>query len=346
VLLCAVAVGAALGVRPGGMFLLSYAPVACVARLFTERGLDAPVWRRTALRLAVGGVLAWACMLVAWPWAQMAPLSRPFKAAWLAAHFSWRGRVLFDGALVDADALPRRYLPTWFALTLPETYLLGAACALTLLYLSARGRRHPRQALGLMCLIWSAFLPLSAALITRPVLYDGHRHFLFLLPPLAALVGLAISEFIAETALPGWLRLATLGAFALASALTLRDMLALHPFEYVYFNRISGGLAAAQDRFETDYWGATYGEGIDWVVNHLHPPLGRPLRVGSCNVSDELNYYFARNPEAHGRFEFVDDPARADILLATTRFDCHKSDGKLLHVVERSNVPLLYVIRR
>ena len=37
-------------------------------------------------------------------------------------------------------------------------------------------------------------------------------------------------------------------------------------------------------------------------------------------------------------------PAR--ILLATTRYNCHKRPGKTLHVVERKDVPLVYVIEQ
>jgi hypothetical protein len=36
----------------------------------------------------------------------------------------------------------------------------------------------------------------------------------------------------------------------------------------------------------------------------------------------------------------------ADIFLASTRSDCHKTAGEVLHVVERMGVPLLYVIRK
>jgi hypothetical protein len=42
-------------------------------------------------------------------------------------------------------------------------------------------------------------------------------------------------------------------------------MAALHPYEYIYFNRIFGGLPAAYDRFETDYFGLSLREGMEWI---------------------------------------------------------------------------------
>ena len=35
-----------------------------------------------------------------------------------------------------------------------------------------------------------------------------------------------------------------------------------------------------------------------------------------------------------------------DILLATTRWDCQKTPGLVIHVIDREGIPLLYVIRR
>jgi hypothetical protein len=354
VALCGVSIGAALGVRPGGMFLLAYPALAALARAWVAQRasgragswqLHAPVWRQTALRLGIVGAIAWLGMLVAWPWAQLSPVLRPLQAALAASHFSWRGKMLFAGKLIESTALPHSYLPTWFAVTLPETYALTLLCAIPLLWLAARRRRSGLQVLGIGCLVLAVLLPLVGVLVTQPVLYDGHRHFLFVLPPMAALAGYAFSEFLVEASLPAAVRgAALLGLVALAK-LVLWDMATMHPYEYSYFNRLSGGLAAARTRFETDYWGASYSEGIAWVVEHVAPLPDRPLRVASCNVPEELDYFLQQAHESPRLFQLESNPAFADIFLATTRADCHKTAGEVLHVVERMGVPLLYVIR-
>ena len=219
-------------------------------------------------------------------------------------------------------------------------------CAIPLLWLAARRRRSGLQVLGVACLVLAVLLPLVGVLVTRPVLYDGHRHFLFVLPPMAALAGYAFSEFLVETSLPAAVRGAALVGLLAVAKLVLWDMAALHPYEYAYFNRLSGGLAAAQTRFETDYWGASYSEGIAWVVAHVPPLPDRPLTVASCNIPEELDYFLHQAHESPRLFQLASDPERADIFLATTRFDCYKTPGEVLHIVERMGVPLLYVIRR
>ena len=67
---------------------------------------------------------------------------------------------------------------------------------------------------------------------------------------------------------------------------TIADMIALHPYESVYFNRlIAGGLRSAAGSYETDYWGNSYREGVEWLVTHYGPSASatQPIRVASCS---------------------------------------------------------------
>ena len=47
-------------------------------------------------------------------------------------------------------------------------------------------------------MVFAALLPVAIAIVTRPAMYNGIRHFLFVIPPLAVLGGLA-AGFIIET---------------------------------------------------------------------------------------------------------------------------------------------------
>jgi hypothetical protein len=347
------ACGCALGVRSGGMFLLAYpvAAASCKLALAHARGtLPAPLGRSAgtlALRLGCTLLLAWAIMILAWPWAWSAPFSRPFRAARIATQFHWKHAVLFAGESVMSTELPRSYLPTWFAISLPESWIVAALSGVGA-WLAAR-RRPARPAnervlaLGLLALFVLA--PIAAVLVRRPVLYDAQRHFLFVLPPAAALAGIALDRCFAE---PAWARLRTLLALALAVPwlLALADMIALHPYEYVYFNRLSGGLANALGRYETDYWGASYREGFLWLLEHgPAPQAGKRLRVAMCQQQTQLDYLIDHVPGAAERFRLT-KPDNAQFYLAITRNNCHLTRGTIIHTVERQGVPLLFVFRR
>jgi hypothetical protein len=147
---------------------------------------------------------------------------------------------------------------------------------------------------------------------------------------------------------PIWLRGVTATALVGLSVWVGVDMVRLHPYEYVYFNRSSGGLREAFGRYETDYWGASFKEGLQWVMHKL-PAIepGQPIRVASCDshTNDLLHYYVERWPDAAERLNIVPDYRRADVFLAVTRGNCHNVPGKVLHRVQRLRVPLLYVVR-
>jgi hypothetical protein len=350
VLVAGLAVGVALGVRPGGFFLWSYPAVAAIVREIREspranRDLITLAARAAPLALVLLAS-AWFVMVIAWPWAQLDPLARPIQAMQAASHFNWIGDTLFEGQRLASKELPARYLFVWFGITTPEIYLVAAAAGVSALVLAIRARtwRVPQVA-GMGVIALSVLLPLVAALITRPTLYDAHRHFLFLFPPLAALSGIALAAFVTELRIWRSVRVSVFGAWAVAALLVAIEIVELHPYEYVYFNRIAGGLPAASGRYETDYWGASYREGLAWVVAHVRP--ARPLRIAACDSSSagRLYYYLQRWPDAAERFRVVESPLQADLFLAVTRYDCHRRvPAEVLHVVERQGVPLLYVL--
>lgn len=264
-----VAVGCALGFRPGGMFLFAFPFLAACARLVIEIWLrqrsQRPLYiarnlKALLVRLGCGFSVAWAIMVSTWPWAQVSPLLRPLMAASIAKHFAWSDMVLFNGTEVGSDHLPRSYLPIWFGVTLPEVYLVSLACAIVVIATISRRWVSLSRFLAIALVALSIALPLGAVFVLQPVLYDAHRHFVFFLPSLSVLAGLALNAFIFRSSTPRGVRAAGLALFALAGLDSLGAMRSLHPYEYVYFNRISGGLARQASRFETDYWGLTYRE--------------------------------------------------------------------------------------
>jgi hypothetical protein len=352
----ALAFGIALGVRPGGMFLGTFPVFAAFARLALDAIANRP--SRKALvrdasiviaRIACVIPISWALMLVAWPWAQLAPFERPFEAASIAAHFDWSGSMRFNGRSVTTADLPLTYLPVWFAVTLPETYLIAAASALACLVLAVRSRAVSRSScLALSSLALFVVVPYAGVLLKRPIIYDAHRHFLFVLPPMAALSGIALSDLLEHPALPRALRLGVIALWIVAIGVVGFDMGRIHPYEYSYFNRIYGGLPAANGNFETDYWGASYREGFAWVVEHIQPTSRKPVRVAVCNDGPgrwQLNYLRERW-HVVDKYIVVKREHQGEVYLGFTRGDCHKREGELLHTVDRQGVPLLYVFRR
>lgn len=348
------AIGAALAIRAGGMFLFVYPVVAagcllCI-RVFEDSRRDVARIKKlvnaTFARLTMVVVVAWPIMIALWPWALVSPLERPLVAMLAASRFPWNGTTLFAGTIYRVSDVPGSYLPTWFAITTPEFYaivlLLGSVT-----WLLMRRPIDTRFAAGTLTVATSVAFPFVAALLRRPALYDGVRHFLFLLPSLAALAGISFSTFLSSTRLPWLGRVIGAVAVVIACSITARDIGSLHPYEYVHFNRSFGGLPAAAGSYDTDYWGASYREGLAWVIDHPELQSGRPINVASCDrfAQNRLEYYRRMWPGAADTLQIVSEYDEADVFIAVTRYDCHKVPGEILQTVSRQGVPLLYVIR-
>lgn len=353
--LAGVSLGFVLGIRAGGMFMVAYPIVAaCLPLALRTFDRDDRPPLRAAVRdtgLTLGRYvcvlpLAWIIMLSAWPWAQQAPFTRPFEAAASAAHFPWGGKLRFDGAILSAADIPRSYLLTWFEVTLPDVYLVALACGVISIIAIVRTRKFdlPRMP-AVMLLVLSVLAPFAGVLLTNPTLYDAHRHFLFVMPLLAALAGIAFERVWRDQRLHRALRVNSAAFALLLASVTIYDLVSLHPYEYVYFNRAHGGLRDQAARFDTDYWGATYREGFEWVVRHVDLGGVRPISVWTCFGTHQINYY--RRQWKAERFRVTKAQDAAEIRIAFTRLGCHERvPGEVLHVVERQGVPLLYVFRR
>ncbi len=348
VVLTGLAIGAALGVRVGGAFLLGYLGLFWAAgAVLPWRGLRPALEAAGALvpRLLTAIVIAWVVMLLAWPWALEGPLTHPLQAIAEATRFQWKGEMLFDGQRVNSTRLPLRYLPTWFAITLPEAHLVGLLAGVVALGAALRRRGvSVRGALDLGAVSFAVAFPFLAVLVLRPVMYDAHRQFLFLLPPLAVLIGAGLVRLSSEATVPRAARLGVAAAVAGSLALTVVDMARLHPYQTVYFNRVTvGGLPGAAGRFETDYWGQSYRAGAEAVLEHFQP-FG-PVKVAACAARFQVDYWIGRRLPSGPFFavQIRDDP---DILIATSRYRCMQEVGTPIHVIERMGVPLLTVYQR
>jgi hypothetical protein len=346
------ALGAGLAARPGGLLLLLPLAAGTWGVRLLPLLLRAPpaargrAGARSLLRFAAVVGIGWLGMLAIWPYGLRNPLSGPVAAASLARKFQWEQPVRFAGGWYESTHLPRGYAPGWFIATLPETWFVVAVAGLAAATLAwRRGRARPALDAAWLdpALVAVAGLgPILAAVALRPVMYDGVRHLLFVLTALAAFAGWALSRSLDVLPKIGG-RLA-LALTAILAALAVADAVRLHPYQYLYFNRsVAGGLAGASRDYELDYWGATGREAVAWVVQNVPVLPGTTITVGTTADRSTAEHWVASDPAARGRFSFAEvEPP--DLRLATTRWYAHRATGRVLHVVERMGVPLLYVL--
>ena len=294
--------------------------------------------------LIPGFILAYAVMAVIWPWSVQEPLN-PIRAVGYFSHFfekPWKE--MFDGQLISVPDMPRSYVPTLFARKMPEILLLlGLTGVVTALALSVRHRLDVRGRAILLLLAGAFVIPVAITIITRPALYNGIRHFIFVLPPLAVLGGLVGAWLLQRLAARSRIALIA-GSIALAAgfAVPIGDMIAFHPYQYAQYNRISGGVRGATRHYMLDYWGLSFKEAADKLMEVLEEkgiatPEGRRWVIAVCGphppAEVELGSDFVTTWNAKG----------ADFALMLGEFYCADLNAPELVKIEREGVILARV---
>jgi hypothetical protein len=280
--------------------------------------------------------LAYAIMALIWPWAVVDPLN-PFRAVGYFAYFfekPWHE--LFQGALLEPPDMPRDYVPVLMGLKLPLLFLaLSFAGLVGALVATARSATPPHRRAALLALATAALLPVIVTIIERPAMYNGIRHFVFVLPPLAVAGGIAGAWIAAQSGRIGFIALAVL--FAGGLVLPAIGMARLHPYEYVYFNEIAGGAQTAQSRYMLDYWGLAFKQAGNELrdrlsAQHETPPAGRKWKIAVCGPHPPAQVALG------DQFEPTWDPKGADFALMLGAFYCAKLDAPMLLEVARDGV--------
>ncbi len=262
----AVGIGIAIGTRAGGLLLVAY--LGLFAGLsFLQRYGWAGILRDTR---RVGTYAAWTLgvaaagyllALLCWPYALQAPIAHPLEALGEFSKLGIRIRVLFKGDNVMSDQTDWDYALQWVWRTVPLFTLAGVAVALV--HFRSLWRRY--QVLPLLLICFTGFFPLFYIIYKDSVLHDGWRHLTFVYPPLVALAVLGflrMEERLRDNRTAKYVLYGLIGLLVLEPAVFIARNTA---YPYVYFNPAAGGIGQAFGRYETDYWGTSVRQAVDWL---------------------------------------------------------------------------------
>src|SRR6201994_3805510 len=289
--------------------------------------------------LLPGLALGYLVMGLIWPWS-IIEVGNPFHALTYFSHFfekPWKE--MFDGALVSVPDMPWSYLPTLFALQMPEVLLaLSLAGVVGTFVVLPRTDVTARRKTILLMLMLAATLPIAVAMVKRPALYNGIRHFIFVIPPMTVLAGLAFDWVMR------WLKdnrrswqPAVLAVLIFGLLLPLGEMIRLHPYQYNPFNHIAGTVRGADDRFMLDYWGLAFKQASDELRDQLEekeeiPPKGRKWKVAVCGPQRPAQV--ALGPD----FTIGWDSHAADFAMTLGEFYCKGLTAPVMVEIKRDDV--------
>jgi hypothetical protein len=212
--------------------------------------------RRHAVVVPIYAAIGIAVSYATWPYLWAAPLGNYLNVLQKMAAVPETLDVLYAGRIFSSESLPVDYLPRLILLTLTESTLLLAT--LGGISLARQRLARPAPATDLLPIVLWFALPLGYVVATSLPIHDAYRHFLFILPPVFILAGLGLDRIL-DHARSSWMRWVIVCVSLAPGAL---GVTLLHPYEYTHFNLVSGGMAAASRRYETDYWLTCYREAM------------------------------------------------------------------------------------
>ena len=194
-----------------------------------------------------------------------------------------------------------------------------------------------RRRAALLLVALAALLPPALAVALRPAMYNGIRHFVFVMPPMAILGGFVAARIADALRGVSFMPIAAGIALALGIVLPVIEMGRLHPYQYAYFNWLSGGVTRARERYMLDYWGLSFKQASEALLARLvdrreSKPGDRPWRIAVCGPH--------RSPQVElgPEFETTWDPQGADFAIMLGEFYCRKFDAPLVAEVTRAGV--------
>ena len=270
-------------------------------------------------------LISFLIFLVNMPYVGADPINHFPELLNITTKYPWYGNMLFFGENLAFNQRPLSYLPIWLAITTPPL-ILGLS-----VYAFWKKMSTHTQSLKILILISLAVHTLFYIFL-KPIIYNGLRHYLFILPQLVILASLGSVELMQNKKLCKWIY----AIFALFIVSMMGAYVHLHPYEYTYFNSITRGIAGAQGTFEIDYWAASDKEAMAWLSTYLKENDITSTAVFSCSKSDSLHYYMPQVSDVNTNIQ------KADYIICFDKKELSAIQkyipGTIIHEIKRSNV--------
>lgn len=161
-----------------------------------------------------------------------------------------------------SDSTPSYYPILWIIKTIPLFVLIGFIGSLV--WIKRLLERYAN--IPVLLMLFASIFPIFYIIYKNSILHDGWRHLMFIYPSMVVVATLfwmqLESLFVNQKSNIKYAFYGVLGILLLEP--TIFIIRNLH-YPYVYFNPIGGGLKGAFGNYETDYWGVSTKQALDWM---------------------------------------------------------------------------------
>lgn len=345
-----IAVGCALGLRIGGAFAVIFLCLAVLLAGFLHVGSFKEkyhFYKQAVLSLIPAGVVAFILMAFFWPWSVMGP-DHILIAVKSFSHFAFNMNTIIDGDVFNIGSVPRYYLFEYLGVRLHELFLLGLMSCIIIVGLSFKPMRWQRQALQqalpYMVVGIALFIPMLFVMLDRPALYNGVRHFTFIIPTLAILSGVGLSALIERLLATKYYVIPFVVLCTLLGLNTFNTLRQLQPYEYLYYNHFAGDdFKEAVNDWEGDYWSSSLMDAAKVLKRYVNQEANANnsqtvYLVAVCAEPFQMQAYLDK------RFKVTKNWVSADFYISSNNMHCdHVLNGEVIGTVQRLGATLATV---
>lgn len=233
--------------------------------------------------------------------------------------FRWYGNILLWGDLVNSNALPWHYIPSWILVTTPLSFIFffitGIFSMVRSFFMDKRAFLFDQKNQANIIYLGLFLGPLFSVILFNSVLYNGWRH-LYFIYPFFLLIGMrgfmTLFMFVKRNFAEKKLMLVS-GVFSVIIVFnfiqTLVFMIRYHPHQNVYFNELARNI---EHNFERDYYGLSYKQALKYLIENNE---GDTLKIFSHDYIGKINTMNFPKRDAE-RLHFVSHEKDADYFMS------------------------------
>ena len=352
ILLLILSIAFAIGIRAGGILVVFYLGFFMFLKFVSDwtkqKNPDMSQLKKRLILFFGISVSGYLLGLILWPYAIQNPLLNVFKSYQVMTHFPTTVRQIFEGRIDWSDLLPWYYLPKYMVITIPVVVFAGIAAFL----LNAKKKYSEKQKIQLWLLLFTLLFPLVFVVLKGSNLYGSWRHFLFVYPGIILISALGFHAFFVRYR-HRIVRIAGIGLLLILSFHPVKFMVANHPYYYLYYNQLVGGLNGAYGNYETDYYYHSMREGAEWLQEYLKNKQSSEEVIVGGNFP--VQWYFRSNEKI--KFVYFPYQKRSEYdwdyaIVANSYISPFQLKNKIwppantIHTITADGIPICAVVER
>jgi hypothetical protein len=340
-----------ISIRAGGLILICYLFFFFLLLTLYRYITGKPEYPGTGVKLVLIisiSVASWLISILLWPFALQSPVGNVIESYRVMSHFPDTFRQIFEGKSEWSDFMPWYYLPKSMFITIPVVVLAGFIFSAV----NFNGAEIHKKAFLYGSLVFTVLFPMIFVIIGKSNLYSSWRQFLFVYPVIVLLASAGLSGIFRKCRTK-FLKLSLALLLIVLSTHPVRFMIRNHPYFYLYYNQLVGGLHGAYGNYETDYYYVSQTRASEWLIQYLKSNRpGMPVKVAATFVS---GWYFRDHPEIQLSYTRYEERSQSDwdYAIITNRYIAPYQlknglwpPADAIHTICADGVPVCAVLER